>query len=58
MQNRHQKPPTLPRPSRCGHCGGAMKWVTETTEHKRLDVHRCIMCGREADQVAVERRRG
>jgi hypothetical protein len=58
MKNRHQKPPTLPRPSRCRYCGGAVKWETETTEGRRVDLYRCIMCGRDADQVAVERRRG
>jgi len=57
MKNRKQKPATLPRPGRCQRCGGAMKWFTETTERTRVDGYRCIMCGEEAEQVAIQRRR-
>lgn len=58
MRNRHPKPPILPRPSRCKRCGGAIRWETAVIEGRRVDSYRCIMCGEEQDEVAVERRRG
>lgn len=58
MKNRNAHPVPLSRPGRCKTCGGAMKWETEITAGSRVDLYKCIMCGREADQVAVERRRG
>jgi len=57
LKNRNQPPAPLTNPGRCKRCGGNLKWDTEVIEGIRVDSYRCIMCGEEADEVAMERRR-